>query len=204
MVDALGNHVVCELKHGGSHIPVSAENLFEYACLLADFKCRKLVKDQLKPLVEGFNAMIPQTLIQHMLTPEEFKQVLTSAPKVDVEDLIAYLAVEGLGFALSSPQMVWLCEALRSYSQQDLRHFIEFVTGSPNVPLGGFRNLRDVNRNRCKMTIYGISTRNGNMPLPTSRTCSTTLYMPPYSTRVELGTKLKIAIDLAHRGFGLV
>lgn len=45
------------------------------------------------------------------------------------------------GYTVDSPQIRWFCEILGSYSVEEQRAFLQFVTGSPKLPVGGFKTL---------------------------------------------------------------
>ena len=73
------------------------------------------------------------------------------------------------------------------------RRFLQFVTGSPALPPGGLRNLHpQITVDRASSSSHGGS---GGMNLPTARTCSSSLRLPPYESREELERMLLIAIE---------
>ena len=75
------------------------------------------------------------------------------------------------------------------------RRFLQFVTGSPALPPGGLRNLRPrITVDRASSSSAAAST-GAAFNLPTARTCSSSLRLPPYETKEELERMLLIAIE---------
>ncbi len=95
----------------------------------------------------------------------------------------------------------WLYELLASFGPEDQRAFVSFVTGSPNLPIGGacllspqadhagFHGLRP------PMTIVPKCRGEGaDRELPSVMTCQNYLKLPEYTARGVLEAKLRLAL----------
>jgi len=82
------------------------------------------------------------------------------------------------GFTHDSIQIAWLIEMLYSSSREKRRRFLQFVTGSPRLPVGGFRALNP------PLTVVRktASCANNENELPSAMTCYNYLKIPPYET----------------------
>jgi hypothetical protein len=76
-------------------------------------------------------------------------------------------------------------QTLKDFSQQDRRDFLRFVTASPQLPLGGFGVLGDIQISR-------VSYQRGAHP--TARTCFRRLNLPEYPDFKTLRDGLLVAI----------
>jgi hypothetical protein len=192
-----------ELIADGASTPVTTDNREQYLDAVCRFKLGRAVEAVMTPLVSGFQSMLPNVKLDDLFSPGEFRSMFTGTETVDVEDLIANSEFGG-GFTRTSPAVQFLWDVLRSFSQEDLREFLTFVTGSSQVPLGGFKNLRGRDRRVTKfgvVRLYG----NGDMNrwLPVSRTCFNRIDLPAYTSREILERKLRQAMELSRGSFSL-
>jgi len=83
--------------------------------------------------------------------------------------------------------------ARRVLSPTQRSKFLQFVTGCPVLPLGGLAALQP------KITVDRASTTSAVVPasdmLPTARTCTSCLRLPPYTSKEELFNKMVIALE---------
>lgn len=142
------------------------------------------------------NSLIPDSVSHHFrLLRDAFVEIISLDPReyegltpaglnlriegmsfVDVEDLIANLRSETRISPLLPP-------VLRSFSQNELRRFLRFVTGSSQVPAGGFRV--------APITIYMSASMS---QLPRAGTCSRSLSLPPFIPEAQLRDRLLFAM----------
>ena len=80
-----------------------------------------------------------------------------------------------------------------------LRGFLEFVTGSRQIPYRFLKNLNYSSRNIVK--IYVCSSSKDINFLPTSTTCTNRICLPEYPTYELLKNKLDTAIKYGKEGF---
>lgn len=94
----------------------------------------------------------------------------------------------------------FLFEVLSSFDAEQQRLFLQFVTGSPRLPVGGFRSLNP------PLTIVRKtfeSTENPDDFLPSVMTCVNYLKLPDYSSIEIMREKLLIAAREGQQSFHL-
>ena len=84
-----------------------------------------------------------------------------------------------------------LYEVMASYNREEQRQFLQFVTGCPRLPVGGFKALSP------PLTIvkksFDSQDVNPDDYLPSVMTCVNYLKLPDYSTKDIMREKLRIA-----------
>jgi E3 ubiquitin-protein ligase TRIP12 len=96
------------------------------------------------------------------------------------------------GFTQDSRAIQCFFEILNTYNRDEQRMFLQFVTGSPRLPTGGFKALTP------PLTIVRKKMDNNHNPddyLPSVMTCVNYLKLPDYSTREVMRQKLKLAAN---------
>jgi E3 ubiquitin-protein ligase TRIP12 len=92
------------------------------------------------------------------------------------------------GYTMSSSAVRNLLEVMSMFTPEQRRDFLAFVTGSPRLPLGGFRNLSPPLTVVCKKG-------GDNDYLPSVMTCVNYLKLPDYSSKGVLKEKLELAMN---------
>lgn len=94
------------------------------------------------------------------------------------------------GFTQDSRAIQYFYEILSSYNRDEQRLFLQFVTGSPRLPTGGFKALTPaLTIVRKKMD----GNQNPDEYLPSVMTCVNYLKLPDYTTKEVMRQKLKTA-----------
>jgi E3 ubiquitin-protein ligase TRIP12 len=96
------------------------------------------VSKQMESLRDGFEAVFP---LEHLrlFYPEELEAVFCGAPGAcswDVRTLMECCRPDH-GYTPDSRAIRFLFEILASYNSEEQRQFLQFVTGSPKLPVGG-------------------------------------------------------------------
>jgi hypothetical protein len=86
----------------------------------------------------------------------------------------------------SEPVIQWFWRLVESMSEKDRQKLLQFVTGSPRVPLGGFAALKGIHGSNL-FTIRVLPTSDR---LPVAHTCFNYLDLPRYSSSAELREKV--------------
>ena len=92
---------------------------------------------------------------------------------------------------MDSPTIGWLFDELSTFLREEQRGFLQFLTGSPNLPVGGLKSLKP------QMTIVRKSASHGQHEddsLPSVMTCQNYLKLPAYSSPHVLREKLRLAV----------
>lgn len=109
---------------------------------------------------------------------------------VSVADLSVNTMFSG-GLSADHQSVVWLWEVLTEMTQENIRKFLYFATGSSRVPVGGFKNMSP------KLTVraidYGQAAAD-EQHLPVGHTCLNILDLPIYASKEVMRAKLMLAL----------
>ncbi|XP_067101751.1 E3 ubiquitin-protein ligase TRIP12 isoform X3 [Osmerus mordax] len=189
-----------ELKKGGKDVPVTIYNLEEYLRLVVYWTLNEGVSRQFESFREGFESVFPLQHLQYFY-PEELDQLLCGSKSEtwDVKTLMECCRPDH-GYTHDSRAVRFLFEVLSSFDAEQQRLFLQFVTGSPRLPVGGFRSLNP------PLTIVRKtfeSTENPDDFLPSVMTCVNYLKLPDYSSIEIMREKLLIAAREGQQSFHL-
>ena len=152
---------------------VTYEDRFEY-CRLVKEKRMEENKAQIDAIRQGLTQVVPSEVL-NLLTWQELELKVCGNPDVSVEALKKSSRYES-GLSETSSEVKTMWEALEKFSNDDRSRFLRFITG----------------RRRLPCTIY-IDSAEQESKLPTSATCSNTLYLPRYSSVEEAVDRLRYA-----------
>ncbi|XP_050067815.1 E3 ubiquitin-protein ligase TRIP12 [Anopheles maculipalpis] len=191
----LPGHPNIELRRGGRDMAVTINNLHQYISLVTHWFMAEGVSRQFEALREGFDTVFPMSRLQ-MFYPEELENVFcgsgiggTNQQRWDVRMLSESCRTDH-GFSQDSPAIQFFYDILATYNRDEQRLFLQFVTGSPRLPTGGFKSLTPpLTIVRKKMD----GNQNPDEYLPSVMTCVNYLKLPDYSNREVMRQKLKIA-----------
>ncbi|KAJ8368138.1 hypothetical protein SKAU_G00081660 [Synaphobranchus kaupii] len=189
-----------ELKKGGKDVPITIHNLEEYLRLVVYWTLNEGVSRQFESFREGFESVFPLHHLQYFY-PEELDQLLCGSKSEtwDVKTLMECCRPDH-GYTHDSRAVRFLFEVLSSFDAEQQRLFLQFVTGSPRLPVGGFRSLNP------PLTIVRKtfeSTENPDDFLPSVMTCVNYLKLPDYSSMEMMRQKLLIAAREGQQSFHL-
>ncbi|KAM9481028.1 E3 ubiquitin-protein ligase TRIP12 isoform 1-T6 [Clarias gariepinus] len=189
-----------ELKKGGKDVPVTIHNLEEYLRLVVYWTLNEGVSRQFESFREGFESVFPLHHLQYFY-PEELDQLLCGSKSEtwDVKTLMECCRPDH-GYTHDSRAVRFLFEVLSSFDAEQQRLFLQFVTGSPRLPVGGFRSLNP------PLTIVRKtfeSTENPDDFLPSVMTCVNYLKLPDYSSIEIMREKLLMAAREGQQSFHL-
>ncbi|XP_055539751.1 E3 ubiquitin-protein ligase TRIP12 [Wyeomyia smithii] len=201
----LPGHPNIELRRGGRDMPVTIHNLHQYIALVTHWFLQEGVSRQFEALREGFDSVFPVSRLR-MFYPEEMENVfcgsgLGSASHVrwDVR-MLAECCRTDHGFTQDSQAIQFFYDILSTYGREEQRLFLQFVTGSPRLPTGGFKALTP------PLTIVRKKMDGNQDPdeyLPSVMTCVNYLKLPEYSSRETMRQKLKLAASEGSMSFHL-
>ncbi|XP_037815156.1 LOW QUALITY PROTEIN: E3 ubiquitin-protein ligase TRIP12 [Lucilia sericata] len=199
----LPGHANIELCRGGRDTPVTVHNLHQYISLVTYWFLVEGVQKQFEALKEGFDSVFPTHRLR-MFYPEELENVFCGSvngtyQRWDVKMLQDSCRTDH-GFNQDSQAIQFLYEILSTYTREEQRLFLQFVTGSPRLPTGGFKSLTP------PLTIVRKTldaNQNPNDYLPSVMTCVNYLKLPDYSSREVMRQKLKMAANEGSMSFHL-
>uniref|UniRef100_A0A7S3G2K4 HECT-type E3 ubiquitin transferase n=1 Tax=Palpitomonas bilix TaxID=652834 RepID=A0A7S3G2K4_9EUKA len=164
---------------------------------------------ELSSLLGGYNEVISAKVVAQLgLGMEELKVCLFGQDRVDTADWKANttLAPE---LVEHSEMVAWWWEVVEEADERERRDILQFSTGNPRVPVGGFaflnRDNGSLDTSGRKGFYIGLLQCEGdpNTFLPASQTCFNTIRLPAYTSKAMLQTQMTKAIALTKIGFGL-
>jgi E3 ubiquitin-protein ligase TRIP12 len=184
-----------ELKKNGKDVLVTLDNLEEYIDLITDWTLVKGVQQQIEAFKEGFESILPLSSLK-IFYAEELERLFCGSGFVqwDTKMLVECTRCDH-GYTHDSKAVQNLFDIMSSFNADEQRQFLQFVTGSPRLPVGGLRSLTP------PLTIVRKSLTDTNLKtienhLPSVMTCVNYLKLPEYSSVELMRTKLfKAMID---------
>ncbi|GIY56935.1 e3 ubiquitin-protein ligase TRIP12 [Caerostris darwini] len=188
-----------EMKKGGKDATVSINNLEDYLKLLKYWTMSEGVSKQMRAFKEGFESVFPINRLQ-VFYPEELAFLFCGNVhnQWDFKNLTESCRPDH-GYTHDSQAIKFLFEVLCSYNPTEQRQFIQFITGSPRLPVGGLKSLSP------PLTIVRKTSddTNSDSYLPSVMTCVNYLKLPDYSSIEIMREKLQIAISEGQHSFHL-
>lgn len=190
--DVFGHTHSHTLKPSGASIPVTKDNRQEYVDLYTDWLLNRSIETQFNSFKKGFHMVIKGTSLINLLRPEELEQLVCGLEEWDFQELEASTHYDN-GYTADHVVIRNFWEVVHEYDEQQKKAFLQFVTGTDRVPLGGLSKL--------KFTI--VKHGDDSDRLPTAHTCFNVLLLCPYSTKEKLRERLLKAITDG-KGFGML
>nr|CAD7401909.1 unnamed protein product [Timema poppensis] len=198
----LPGHVGVELRRGGRDLPLTVHNIEQYTKLVSHWFLLEGVARQMEAFREGFESVFPLAQLQ-MFHPEELELVfcggISSAAGWDVKSLLECCRLDH-GYTADSRAIRFLFEILSLYGRDEQRQFVQFVTGSPRLPVGGFKSLSP------PLTVVRKTLEPNMNPddfLPSVMTCVNYLKLPDYTSLDVMRAKLGVAAREGQHSFHL-
>lgn len=183
-----------ELMTNGADVEVNAQNVHDYVRRYAEYRMVKVADKALKNLRLGVFDVIPSNALEG-LTSEDLRLLLNGVGDINVQTLISYTSFndesgENNDKVQRFKRWFWsVVEKMNNHERQDL---VYFWTSSPALPASeeGFQPMPSI-------TIRPADDDH----LPTANTCISRLYIPLYSSKAVLRSKLILAIKTKAFGF---
>lgn len=168
-----------DLVPGGSDIAVTAANRHEYIHLVCKYKLDRQFALQSQAFYAGLSDVIDPRWLR-MFDQNELAQLLGGEETpIDIQDLRANTSMSGFEGS-STPQMFW--NVVNSFTQQERRDLLRFVTSCSRPPLLGFKHLNPP---------FGVRNSGTDKDrLPTASACANLLKLPDYQDERVLRAKL--------------
>ncbi|XP_039380095.1 ubiquitin-protein ligase E3C isoform X3 [Mauremys reevesii] len=189
----LGEAQVVELKPGGKDIPVTSANRIAYIHLVADYRLNKQIRQHCLAFRQGLANVVNLECLR-MFDQQEI-QVLISGAQVPIslDDLKSFTNYSG-GYTADHPVIKIFWRVVESFTDEEKRKLLKFVTSCSRPPLLGFKELYPA-----------FCIHNGGSDLdrlPTASTCMNLLKLPEFYDENLMRSKLLYAIECA-AGFEL-
>jgi E3 ubiquitin-protein ligase EDD1 len=187
-----------ELVPGGSNMKVTRHNIYNYVRRYANYKMVTKLQPAVKELRKGVYDVISEQSLNG-LTPEDWWLLVNGVGTVDVSKLSAITTFndesnskdEGDKSDVQRLQK-WFWEVVETFSQNERQELLYFWTGAPALRAG----------EEAFEPAPSVTIRHPNdQSLPSANTCISRLYLPLYSNKTILRSKLLMAIKTKTFGF---
>jgi len=170
---------------GGEDMPVTADNVGEFVNLASQFWFGSGVSAQIEAFKSGLNEVFPFDCLL-AFAPSELRNMFCGEDKIewDEKQLMSHLRPVG-GLTEKSPVFKYLIAILLEMEQSVRARFLDFVSSCPRLPPGGIANFH--------LDVFPDPSSNKH-GFPRSRACANQLYLPAYSSKEELYSKLHEAV----------
>lgn len=188
-----------ELKPGGMNCKVTLDNLEEYVNLVSN--CILLQNAQAAAFRQGLEVLMPANVLE-LFSGDEMEDLLCGqiGTQWKMEELQQHIN-PAHGYSGNSTVFNNLLIVMSEFNLQEQRKFLQFITGSPRLPVGGFAALSP------KLTVVrkdpSLPGMHPDEYLPSVMTCQNYLKIPEYSSFEILQRNLKYAVQEGHESFHL-
>jgi len=189
-----GGVTTVDLVTHGRDLEVNAHNVYAYVRKYSTYRMVTCQEKALEQMKAGLFDVLPSGSLDN-LTSEDFRLLLNGVGDINVQTLISYTSFndecgESPDRLVAFKRWLWsIVEKMTPLEKQDL---VFFWTGSPALPASeeGFQPMPSV-------TIRPAD----DSHLPSANTCISRLYVPLYSSKNILKSKLLMAIKTKNFGF---
>ncbi|KZC11019.1 E3 ubiquitin-protein ligase Nedd-4 [Dufourea novaeangliae] len=187
--ESFGHTSQRELKPDGANIPLTDENKDEYIGLVIQWRFVSRVQEQMNAFLEGFNALIPPTLVK-IFDEHELELLMCGIQHIDVKDWKQNTLYKG-DYHANHIVVQWFWRVVLSFSNEMRSRLLQFVTGTSRVPMNGFKELYGSNGPQ----LFTIEKWGTPENYPRAHTCFNRIDLPPYESYQQLREKLIKAIE---------
>ncbi|OAA56037.1 hect [Cordyceps fumosorosea ARSEF 2679] len=188
-----------ELEPNGPQNRVTIDNVDVYLDRVIDMTLGSGVRAQVDAFRTGFSQVFPYTALS-AFTPAE---LVTLFGKVN-EDWSLETLTDSIkadhGFNMDSRSVKNLLQVMSEFDLSERREFLQFITGSPKLPIGGFRSLTPMFTVVCKPSEHPYTSDDY---LPSVMTCVNYLKLPDYTDHDTMRKRLLTAMKEGQGAFHL-
>ncbi|EAQ85246.1 hypothetical protein CHGG_09260 [Chaetomium globosum CBS 148.51] len=188
-----------ELIPEGAQTQVTIDNVDLYLEKVIDMTLGSGVRRQVDAFQAGFSQVFPYSALS-AFTPDE---LCTLFGRVDedwsLETLMDSVKADH-GYNMDSKTVRNLLQAMSEFTAAQRRDFLQFTTGSPKLPIGGFKKLTPMFTVVCKPSEAPYTSDDY---LPSVMTCVNYLKLPDYSDIGILRKQLFTAVKEGQGAFHL-
>eukprot|EP00794_Sanderia_malayensis_P011765 gene11765-12982_t len=184
-----------EIVKNGKQMPVTHRNVHDYVKRYAEHRMITVAKKPLESLRRGLLDILPAHTLDG-LTAEDFRLLLNGSGDINVQQLMSYTSFSDETGGDSQDKLSkfkrWFWSIVHGMTAKQRQDMLYFWTSSPAMPASseGFQPMPSVT----------VKPANDHQ-LPTANTCISRLYIPLYSSKSILKSKLLLAIRTRTFGF---
>ncbi|PWN36096.1 uncharacterized protein FA14DRAFT_164637 [Meira miltonrushii] len=188
-----------ELHAGGKDEQVDSTNVSSYIEEVITHTLNTGVKPLVRAFREGFNLIFPINAMS-TFTPEEVVMLFGNQEEDWSESTLLSSVKPDHGYNVDSQTFRDVISVMSTFTPVERRDFLQWLTGSPKLPIGGFAGLHP------HLTIVKRtpdSNQIADQTLPSVMTCVNFCKMPPFSTRSIMKERLSLAMREGQASFHL-
>ena len=137
-----------------------------------------------------------------MFNSYELELLICGKPYIDIVEWINNTEYKGK-YNKEHKVIIWFWECLSRRSQEDLRRFFQFCTGSSRVPINGFSTFVSYKGDKMPFCIESVSYRKKGYNVIRAHICFLTIELPLFKTEQEVDNAITTVLDNAVVGFGM-
>lgn len=188
-----------ELLPNGAQTQVTIENVGLYVEKVTDMTLASGVQRQVDAFRAGFSQVFPYSALR-AFTPDELVMLFGRVDEDwSIETLLDSIKADH-GFNMDSKSVRNLLQTMSELTLPDRRDFLQFTTGSPKLPIGGFKSLTPMFTVVCKPSEPPYASDDY---LPSVMTCVNYLKLPDYSDLEVMRRRMYTAIKEGQGAFHL-
>lgn len=188
-----------ELEENGAQKRVTMDNVEAYLDGVINFTLGEGVKQQIEAFRTGFSQVFPYTALS-AFTPDELVSLFGKVEEDwSLETLTDSIKADH-GYNMDSRSVKNLLQSMSQFDEVQRREFLQFITGSPKLPIGGFRSLTPMFTVVCKPSEAPYTSDDY---LPSVMTCVNYLKLPDYSNLEIMQQRLSTAMKEGQGAFHL-
>ncbi|KIW26064.1 uncharacterized protein PV07_09193 [Cladophialophora immunda] len=188
-----------ELVPNGSNVSVTMENIQHYVERVLDLSLGSGVRAQIEAFQTGFSQVFSYSSLS-AFTPDELVMLFGRTEEDwSIETLMDSVKADH-GYNMDSKSVKNLLQTMSELTPAQRRDFLQFVTGSPKLPIGGFKSLTPMFTVVCKPSEPPYTSDDY---LPSVMTCVNYLKLPDYTSQKVLKERLFVAIREGQGAFHL-
>jgi len=190
-----------ELHPGGAEINVNINNLSDYIKRVACVYLESGIKLQVHAMLDGFDQIFKHERLRPF-SIKELEVMVCGEPEEWTVEYLQQVTVCDHGYEMDSEIITHLFEVLCGFDADWKRLFIQFLTGAPQLSVGGMQKLNP------RFTVVRKDPEQwsdlpADMYLPSVMTCAHYLKLPKYSSKEILEDRLRKAIVEGQSAFHL-
>lgn len=195
----LPGHPHIELIPNGTQVNLAMDNVDLYLDKVIDMTLGGGVRRQVDAFRQGFSQVFPYAALS-AFTPDELVSLFGRIDEDwSLETLMDSIKADH-GFNMDSPSVKNLLQFMSELTPAERREFLQFTTGSPKLPIGGFKSLNPMFTVVCKPSEEPYTSDDY---LPSVMTCVNYLKLPNYTDIDVLKRRMSTAMKEGQGAFHL-
>ncbi|EGR31331.1 ubiquitin- hect domain protein, putative [Ichthyophthirius multifiliis] len=175
-----GQNIEIELEQNGKNIKINDQNKKKYVKQICHSQLIREIYYQSYALITGFEEIVSSDFI-YILDEQMLQFIFSGSPEISIQELKENITLDG--YTKNDKQIIWLFEILETFNNYEKSCFVFFITGSMNLPYGGFKQF--------PITI-SLTLRTDRLPV--AHTCGNQIDLPNYFSKERLEDALRKAL----------